>query len=111
MPGVLFLVQIRQFLTPLSEAGVRPGAVANRPRFGCYSQLPTEAYWGVYWGLLGPIDASVISVSIYGYLFLACYLPATASERNCVLKSLITSGYDRTISGASTTYAYTYLFA
>ena len=36
--------------------------VENRPRFGCYSQLPTEAYWslleptGAYWGLLGPTD-------------------------------------------------------
>jgi len=45
--------------------------VTNRPRFSCYSQLPTEAYWS----LLGPSDAYH---DLSKYLFLACYLPAIA---------------------------------
>jgi len=59
--------------------------VASRPRFGCYSQLPT----GAYWGLLGPNEAyrglpmpTMISVSIWlpvSSLLSACYcLPGQA---------------------------------
>jgi hypothetical protein len=47
--------------------------IANRPRFSCYSQLPTE----------------VISVSIWlpvSSVLSACYCP----DRHCVLKSLVT---------------------
>jgi hypothetical protein len=61
--------------------------VANRPRFGCYSQLPT----GAYWGLLMP---TVISVSIWlpvSSVLSACY----CLDRHCALKSLVTSGYAR----------------
>ena len=55
--------------------------VANKPHFGSSRRC-----------LLGPIV-----ISVYGYLFLACYLPATALDKHRVLKSLVTSGYDRTI--------------
>jgi hypothetical protein len=76
--------------------------VASSPRFGCYSQLPT----GAYWGLLGPI---VISVSIWlpiSSVLSACY----CLDRRHVLKLLVTSEYDRIISSASTTnYMYTCL--
>src|SRR5271155_1038038 len=53
---------------------------------------------------------TVISVSTWlpvPSMLSACY----CLERHCVLKSLVTSGYNRTISSASTTYAYTYLSA
>jgi len=69
----------------------------------CYSQLPTEAYRAI-------LMPTVISVSTWlpiSSVLSACYY----LERHCVLKSLVTSGYDRTISSASTTYAYTYLSA
>ena len=66
-------------------------SVKNRPRFGCYSQLPTEAYW-----------PTVISVSTW--LPVSSVLSARyCLSRHCVFKSLATLGHDRIISSASTT--------
>jgi hypothetical protein len=54
----------------------------SRQRFGCYSPLPT----GAYWGLLMPI---VILVSVWlpvSSVLSVCY----CLDRHCVLKSLAT---------------------
>jgi hypothetical protein len=56
-----------QFVADVSGAPLRSPQspfVANTPRFGCHSQLPTDAYR----------DLSQHMVTC----FLACYLPATA---------------------------------
>jgi hypothetical protein len=86
-------------------------SVTNRPRFGRYSQLPSEAYWGLlgltgaYWGLLRP---TVISVSTW--LPVSSVLSASyCLDRHCVPKSLVTPECDRTISNASTAKIYAYL--
>jgi hypothetical protein len=70
-------------------------SVASRPRFGCYSQVPT----GPYWGLLMPTVISVSTCLPISSLLSACY----CLDRRCVLKSLVTSEYGRIISSASTT--------
>jgi hypothetical protein len=61
--------------------------VANSPRFACYSEVPSGAYWSLL--------ATSVSVWIPASSVLsACY----CLDRRCVLKSLVTSAYDRRIS-------------
>jgi hypothetical protein len=70
--------------------------VVNRPRFGCYSQLPTGACWSLL----------MISVSTWlpvSSVLSACY----CLERQYVFESLVTSEYDRKIRQL---LPYTYLF-
>jgi hypothetical protein len=66
----------------LGAAWLEVKSVASRPRFGCYSPLPTWACWG----LLGP---TVMLVSVWlpaSSRLSACY----CLDRHCVLKSFAT---------------------
>jgi hypothetical protein len=72
-------------------------------RTGCVSVATRSCLLGptgAYWGLLMP---TVILVSIW--LLVSSVLSACfCLDRHCVLKSLVISEYDRTITSASTTY-------
>src|SRR4051794_24494060 len=77
------------------EEAAAVASVVNRPRFGCYSQVPI----GGYWGLVVPTMISVSTWLPVSSVLSACY----CLDRHCVLKSLATSQSDRQLSSASTT--------
>jgi hypothetical protein len=89
-PALALLVVLRMGRVSVATRGCLLGATG-----GCWAHR----------GLLMP---TVILVSIWlpvSSVLSACY----CLGRHCVIKSLVIPGYDRTISSASTTCAYTYL--
>src|SRR5271167_223693 len=54
--------------------------IANKPRFCCYSQLPTE----VYWGLLMPTVISVSTLLPASSLLSVCYCPLMIEQYQSV---------------------------